>query len=316
MNLRALFAIGGNIDKKTKSILEIVGLVFIVGLWYTLATYVYDERILPAPQKMIMALVKSYNSGELLPYTWFSIKLNLLGYIYAIAVAVPLGFVLGLFPLFRTIASRYLDAIRFLPFTALTGLFIAWFGIEVKMKTLFLAGSILVYLLPTVVIRVTEVPEYYLQLASTLGATRWQTVYLLILRNVLSRIWDDIRVLVAISWTYIIVAEGVNMQGGVGMLIATAVRQSNTALMFGVLFIIIGIGIVQDKIFVFLDRLLFPFKYEPLSARARTVLELALGIGAIVALSGALWYGIPFFILAGVIAGLWYRFSKQYPKKA
>ena len=191
---------------------------------------------------------------------WFSVKLNCMGYIYAILVALPLGFILGAFPIFRTIASDYLDSIRFLPFTAMTGLFIAWFGIHIKMKTMFLAGSILVYLLPTVVERVAEVPDYYLQLAYTLGATRWQTVHLLMIRNVLSRVWVDIRVLVAISWTYIIVAEGINMEGGVGMVIATGVRMSNTALVFGMLFIIIAIGVLQDKIFIFLDKFISPFK--------------------------------------------------------
>jgi NitT/TauT family transport system permease protein len=288
-------------------------LVFIVGLWYTLATYVYDERILPAPQKMINALIKSYKSGELTTYTWFSIKLNLIGYLYAVIVAVPLGFILGLFPIFKTIASRYLDAIRFLPFTALTGLFIGWFGIELKMKTLFLAGSILVYLLPTVVVRISEVPAYYLQIATTLGANRWQTVQFLILRNVLASVWNDIRILVAISWTYIIVAEGVNMQGGVGMLIATAIRQSNQPLMFGILFIIIGIGFLQDKIFVFLDRIFFPFKYEKFSKQGAQMLRTIILLAAVVILLLGIWHGLGYILLAAFGFFIWYRLTKQNP---
>jgi NitT/TauT family transport system permease protein len=68
-------------------------------------------------------------------------------------------------------------------------------------------------------------------------------------------------VLTAISWTYIIVAELVNKTGGVGALIFTAARQSRLDKVFAVLFVIIIIGILQDKLFQWLDKKLFPFKH-------------------------------------------------------
>lgn len=84
----------------------------------------------------------------------------------------------------------------------------------------------------------------------------------------MSKLIDDIRVLTAISWTYITIAEMLNKSGGIGQVIWEAKRQSRIDKAFAVLLIIIFIGIVQDKLFVILDKLIFPHKHiQPLKNR-------------------------------------------------
>jgi hypothetical protein len=80
---------------------------------------------------------------------------------------------------------------------------------------------------------------------------------------VISRISDDIRVLTAISWTYIIVAENINSEGGIGSLIwRVGQRQGRVDKVFAMLIIIMVIGVLQDRILIWLDRHFFPFKYQ------------------------------------------------------
>lgn len=185
-----------------------------------------------------------------------------MGYIEAVLICIPVGFLIGLFPLFRGLFHRNIDALRYIPLTAVTGLFIAWFGIENNMKIQFLAFGIIVYLLPVVVQRIDEVQKVYIHTVYTLGASSWQTIRTVFLPSVLSKISDDIRVLVAISWTYIIVAELVNKSGGIGAMAYTAARQSRIDKVFAILLVIIFIGFLQDRLFVFLDKRLFPYKYK------------------------------------------------------
>jgi NitT/TauT family transport system permease protein len=99
------------------------------------------------------------------------------------------------------------------------------------------------------------------QTAETLGASKLQIIWKVFLPGVLSKVSDDIRVLTAISWTYIIVAELINNEGGIGALIFRASRQSRLDKVFACLFVIILIGVAQDKIFIWLDRRLFKYKY-------------------------------------------------------
>ena len=136
-----------------------------------------------------------------------------------------------------------------------------WLGLESQMKVSFLAFGIIVYLIPVVVQRIDEVEKVYLNTVFTLGATSWQTVTSVYIPYVFSKIIDDIRVLTAISWTYITIAEMLNKGGGIGELIWTAKRQSRIDKAFAILIIIVIIGILQDRLFVFIDKMLFPFKH-------------------------------------------------------
>ena len=73
---------------------------------------------------------------------------------------------------------------------------------------------------------------------------------------------DDIRVITAISWTYIIIAELLNRQGGIGSLAYIKARQGQMEKVFAILIVIVLIGFLQDKLFVFIDKKLFPHKYR------------------------------------------------------
>ncbi|MCB9284351.1 MAG: ABC transporter permease subunit [Lewinellaceae bacterium] len=217
--------------------------------------------ILPTPQLVVESIPELLYQDKLLANTWDSIWINIRGYLWAVLLSIPLGFIIGLVPMVRGLFSKQVDALRYLPLTALTGLFIIWFGIEDEMKVAFLAFGIIVYLLPVVVQRIFEVEDVYTTTVFTLGATDWQTIRTVYFPSVMSKVIDDIRVLTAISWTYIIIAELLNKQGGIGALIYTKSRQGEIPKVFAMLIIIVLIGFLQDRIFVWMDRRLFPHKY-------------------------------------------------------
>lgn len=260
--MKELFELRGQLKAKTNAIIEVFGFVLFITIWQTLSMYIGSDVILPSPWKVICALKELHFKDYLIMNTWYSIKLNYMGYAEAVLLAIPLGMIIGLYPIFKSLSSRYIDAIRFIPLTAVIGLFIVWFGIEATMKVQFLSFGIFVYLLPVVVLRTGSTEEIYKQTAYTLGATKWQTIKSVFIPDVLSKIFDDIRVLVAISWTYIIVAEVVNQTGGIGATISKAGRASRLDKVFAILIVIILIGFVQDKLFKWLDTILFPHKYK------------------------------------------------------
>jgi len=261
-DLDNLFEIRGALPKKTMLIIEIAGFVVLLGIWGIITSLkLIPESLLPSPWMVITSFKELYIKDSIFTNTLFSIKLNILGYVEAVIIAVLIGFPIGLFPFFRSLFSRYISASRFIPLTAVVGVFIAWFGIDTNMKVQFLAFGIIVYMLPVVVQRIDEVEVVHQQTAKTLGANRWQMIFSVFFPSVFAKISDDIRVLVAISWTYIIVAELVNRSGGIGALAYTAARQSRIDKVFAVLIMIVLIGFVQDRIFMWLDKKLFPYKY-------------------------------------------------------
>jgi len=262
--LKNLFRVGifHTVPKKLGVGIEILGLVFFLLLWTIISHFeILPRSMFPTPLSVIKSIPELHYEDALIRNAAFSIQLNFYGYLEAILITIPLGFLISLIPFFRHLLNKYVDAIRFIPLTACTGLFIAWFGIETDMKVHFLSFGIIVYLLPVIIQRINETEKVHVDTIWTLGANNWQTFRYVYWPASISKISDDIRVIVAISWTYIIIAEMVNNTGGIGSLIYIAGRQSRIDKVFAILIIIILIGFLQDKLFKYIDKKIFKFKY-------------------------------------------------------
>ncbi len=261
-----LFRLRGVLQKKMSWILALSGLVFVLIIWMVLtagSSPMVNTSILPKPIDVFKAYGVMYRENQLIQNITKSIGLNLAGYVEAIVFAVPMGFVIGLLPLFRGLFKRQVDATRYIPLTAVTGIFVTGFGLGIPMKVHFLAFGIFIYLLPVVVQRIDEVKDVYLKTVYTLGAGDWQTVKSVYFPYVMSRLSDDIRILTAISWTYIIVAESLGNFGGIGASIWRAgIRQGRFDKVYALLGIIMILGLIQDKLFTYLDKKFFAFKFQ------------------------------------------------------
>ncbi len=304
-----MFELRGKLTKSQSLVLGILGIVFILAVWWGLAealsrkvpvvdgfntelpssltadsiqnTVLRDSilradsvkfanakefrkiyPIVPLPTEVANSYSGLIKDDNLLGNALRSIWLNLKGYFWAVLICIPIGFLVGLFPLFRGMFSKPVDALRYLPLTALIGVFIIWFGIYDEMKVAFLAFGIIVFLLPTVISRIDDVEEVYLSTVFTLGASNWQTIKTVYFPAVMSRLLDDIRVLTAVSWTYIIVAEYINKDGGgLGALIYIKRRLQQVPDMFAIILVIILIGFLQDRIFVYIGKRLYPHRH-------------------------------------------------------
>lgn len=252
----------GEFSKKMTAKISVIGFIVIIVLWEIVAGLNGSvSKLLPKPSDVVLTIPDLFINKGIMTDVVLSVKRNFLGYVKAVMYALPLGFLIGLNPLCRALFSKYVDAIRFLPLAATTGIFILWFGIGEEVKVNFLAFSIFVYLLPVVIQRINEVDSVYMQTAKTMGATRWQMVKTIFIPAVLGKIFDDVRVLVAISWTYIVIAELINSSGGLGHKIQVLARQSNTEGVFAVLLIVIILGVIQDYVFKLLDKFFFKYKH-------------------------------------------------------
>jgi len=271
-----LFKLRGELDKKQNFILAFGGILFLLLIWYLLTMGdepMIEAGIFPKPYDVLTSYKELFQKNELLRNLCLSLGYNFAGYFEAILISIPIGFAIGLIPFFRGAFQRPVDALRYVPLPAAMGLFIAWFGIGTGLKVHFLAFGILIYLIPVVVQRIDEVKSVYLKTVYTLGATDWQTIKSVYFPSVISRLSDDIRVLTAISWTYIIIAESIGGEGGLGKIIwSVGQRRGRVDVVFALLILIIIIGILQDRLFVHLDKKFFPHKFQE-KPKARTILS-------------------------------------------
>jgi NitT/TauT family transport system permease protein len=242
---------------------------------------------------------------SLVTHARVSVWRNLQGYFWAVFLALLIGIPIAISPIAKAMFSRQIDTLRYVPLTALTPLFLILFRPESSeaMKVSFLAFGILVYLLPVVMQRETE--DVYLKTAYTLGASDWQLVKSVYVPAVLSKLIDDIRVLTAISWTYIIIAEVYYRDDGLGSLSYILGRQGNVAGVFAVLITIVIIGYFQDQLFAYMNRRLFPYRdvksVTPGLKETRTGFLIILGVVMAYLLVTAFTGSIP---IVGLIVGV------------
>jgi NitT/TauT family transport system permease protein len=104
------------------------------------------------------------------------------------------------------------------------------------------------------------VPQEYVDTAYTLGASRWQVIRTILLPAALPEIVESFRVMNAIAWTYVILAEAVNPGTSLGYLIQLAYSHSKPEWSFAGLLVIGGVGLLSDALLRGLNTLLFSWR--------------------------------------------------------
>lgn len=273
-DFKNLFVMGGevNLPKSVIGIISLSGLVLILFIWYLISFFeIIPTTILPSPVDVILSFGPLATDNHLLENTFFSIKLNLGCYFWALLVTIPLGFFIGLYPINNIVIGRYVDSVRYLPIPAISGILIAIAGLTVTLKVLFLSIGIGIYILPAICNKINELQnpkndsEYvYLQTIKTLGATPWQKFREVYFPYVIGSVTGDIISLTGISWSYLTICEIIYKDGsvnGIGALISVMSRQAHMAEVYALLFLVVLIGVFQDVAFKWVDRKLFPWKY-------------------------------------------------------
>ena len=107
---------------------------------------------------------------------------------------------------------------------------------------------------------VRNVPQDYVEAMYTMGAKQSEVITLVILRGVAPDILNVLRVNMGWAWTYLVVAEMVAANRGLGFAIMQAQRFMDTPRIFVGVFIIGVLGVIFDLIFRILYFLLFRWK--------------------------------------------------------
>ncbi len=148
----------------------------------------------------------------------------------------------------------------YLPIPALVPLTLSLFGTGESQKVAFLALAFVIYLLPLIVGAVDDVDDVYLKTAYTLGASRFQTVCKVLLAISWADIYQALRLGFGIGWSYIILAEMVDIGKGLGGIIITSQRRGPREHIYLVLLVIVVLAFVTDRLWAWAGNRLFPYR--------------------------------------------------------
>ena len=235
--------------------------VLVLAVWCVITYgHLVPADFVPTPTETIRGTLQLFIQYDLWTAILISTRRIALAFLLAAAIALPLGVLMGAFSPVDHIFEPIMAPLRYMPISAFIPLLILWFGIYESEKIAFLFLGVFVYLLPVVVSAIRAVPEELVQTALTLGASKAQVIRTVLLPAALPEIFDSFRVMNAISWTYVILAEAVNPEHGLGYMVELARTHQKASWSFAGLIVIGGIGLLTDFLIRTISQILFRWR--------------------------------------------------------
>lgn len=259
----------GDLSNAARVALGLVPILVILGVWALLTAGATPEErvispvILPSPYEVAASFHSLWFERALMRSVFASMGRVLTGFALAVVFALPLGIAMGAWTPVRAMFNPIAVIGAYLPISALVPLTLSWFGTDETQKIVFLAIASFVFLLPLVVAAVDEVDDVYLKTGYTLGATPAQAVSRVLIPIAAAQIYDALRLVIGIGWTYIILAEIVAAERGLGNLIIVSQRRGPREHIYLVLIVIVVLAFGTDKLLAWVGRQLFPYKVVP-----------------------------------------------------
>jgi NitT/TauT family transport system permease protein len=235
-------------------ILYAISLLGGIGIWWLLAATVFQaQHTLPTPGQVVSAARQLAASGTL----WGDVKPSLLrvvtGFVIGVAVAIPVGFLMGWYWVARGLLEPWVQFFRTVPPLALTPMIIVFFGIgeTAKVVLIFLASF-----LPTVIATfqgVRNVDATLIKASRVLGANDWVVFRRVVVPASLPFIFTGARIGLGSSWATLVAAELVAANSGLGYLMETSAQYFNTAAIIVAIICIGVLGFVMDRILLALE---------------------------------------------------------------
>ena len=192
---------------------------------------------------------------------WLDFKASLVrvsaGFLLAVLMGVPVGILMGSFKFFEGLLQPVTEFVRYIPVPALIPIFMVLFGIDELSKIMLIWVGTFFQLVLMVADETRRVPHELLQVSYTLGAKRREVLRLVMWRSAMPGIFDALRLCNGWAWTYLVVAELVAANEGLGYRVLKFSRFLQTPKIWVYLVLLGVIGLGLDLLFRMLNRQLF-----------------------------------------------------------
>jgi NitT/TauT family transport system permease protein len=249
----------------TRRLAGVVAMGVVVFIWWLATAGGPEERfispiILPSPAEVIKSFPSLLNDRALLQSIAATLKRVLTGFGLAVLVGVPLGIIAGSFRIVEAAAQPLALFGRNLPVAALIPLTILWFGIDETQKVMFIFIACAPFVFSDAVAAIVNVPDRYVETAQTLGASPSQIIRKVLVALALPDIYNSLRHLFGLAFGYIMLAELINAQHGLGFLLMTSQRRGMSEHIILILIIIGLLAYGIDRLLFWFQRGLFPHR--------------------------------------------------------
>ncbi|HTH59274.1 MAG TPA: ABC transporter permease [Paraburkholderia sp.] len=254
------FAFRGSISRRANVLVGLGASFAVLLVWQISSSEGWlDPTFLPSPVEIAQSLWVMVLEGQIVGNAVVSIGRILAAFALSAAMAIPIGLLMSSYRPVNAALEPIVDFIRYLPTPALVPISIIWFGVGEETKIFLLWLGTFFQLVLLVVDDANRVPNEYIEIARTLGARPFQILADVAWRAMLPNLVDNLRITLGWCWTYLIIAEIVASDSGLGFVIWNARRYMQTDRVMAGVFVIGLIGLVSDQLIRALHRRVFGY---------------------------------------------------------
>ena len=234
-------------------------LAFVAG-WQVLASSgLADATLLPGPVKVFEAWKELFFERGFGADVLQSVRRIFLSFGIALTIALPLGMLMGAFTPVECFLNALVSPFRYLPAPSFVPLLLMWLGTGDGQKIALLVIGVVFFLTTLFMDNTRAVSAELVECSRTLGAGRAKVIWRVLLPAALPSYLDTARQMLAVSWTYLVIAEIVAATDGIGAMMMRAKRFVQVDdIMAGILTIGL-LGLLTDALLRLLHR--FCFRY-------------------------------------------------------
>lgn len=165
-----------------------------------------------------MALTPDARTGDYLMWVDTLASLSRIAAALAISTTIGLvvGMVLGLLPMARVTFAPFVSVVSMVPPLALLPILFILLGLGESAKITLIAIGITPFIVRDLAARVEELPREQTIKAETLGGNSWQIALRVTLPQLLPRLIDSVRLSLGPAWLFLIAAEAIASESGLG----------------------------------------------------------------------------------------------------
>jgi NitT/TauT family transport system permease protein len=180
----------------------------------------------------------------------------------AVCVAVPLGIVIGYFPLADTTGNFLIQALRPISPVAWIPLALTWFGVGMTTVVFVVFYGAFFPIVANTIAGVRGTSQIYIRAALASGCGRLRILRRVILPAALPTILTGMRVGLGVAWMSIVAAELVGTQRGLGYMISEARFHLDIERIVVGMFVIGVLGVASDRGMRWLQSVLVPWQHR------------------------------------------------------
>lgn len=233
---------------------KVIALLCFFMLWEVLCRVnLYQEwinaKFLPTPIGILKAAYGYAQDGTLYEHISASVKRVLMGFSIGILIAIILGSLIACFRTLDNIFSPLLNLFGPIPVMAFLPMFILWFGIGEKSKSILIAYATVVYMVSHVTEGIKNTDPLLIRSSASLGASPLQIFFLVKLHSAFPNIFIGMKGALGAAFGAMVVAEMMGASTGLGYII---VFSKNWFKMDNMIMAAILIGLLYSLFFAFL----------------------------------------------------------------